>query len=191
MRNISITWRSSLWHFLWKQLLRIKITITVSLPPKINSQNWRKWKQHTEVPTSLASTSVLSKPVCSGGEERSEGVERSVTIIPHMGGQESRWEQEKCKKFDNPTRRRSIADYAFPELHPDTALRKSSRNLLIYTRTRCLELVHPFNIGQEVIQKNLLRDVWVLSWDLVNLLARILRVGERVLPSLFFLQGDQ
>ena len=111
------------------------------------------------VPTSLASTSVLSKPVCSGGEERSEGVERSVTIIPHMGGQESRWEQEKCKKFDNPNRRRSIADYAFPELHPDTALRKSSRNLLIYTRTRCLELVHPFNIGQEVIQKNLLRDV--------------------------------
>ena len=105
------------------------------------------------VPTSLASTSVLSKPVSSGGEERSEGVERSVTIIPHMGGQESRWEQEKCKKFDNPNRRRSIADYAFPELHPDTALRKSSRNLLIYTRTRCLELVHPFNIGQEVIQK--------------------------------------
>ena len=37
-------------------------------------------------------------------------------------------------------RRRSMADYAFPELHPDTALRKSSRNLLIYTRTRCLEI---------------------------------------------------
>jgi len=68
--------------------------------------------------SSLPASSNLFPP---GGEERSEGVERSVTIIPHMGGQESR--------------RRSIADYAFPELHPDTALRKSSRNLLIYTRT--------------------------------------------------------
>lgn len=28
-----------------------------------------------------------------------------------------------------------MADYAFPELHPDTALRRNSRNLLIYTRT--------------------------------------------------------
>jgi len=67
---------------------------------------------------SLPATSNLFPP---GGEEKSAGVERSVTIIPHMGGQESR--------------RKSIADYAFPELHPDTALKRSSRNLLIYTRT--------------------------------------------------------
>ena len=33
----------------------------------------------------------LSKTVfSSGGEEKSDGVERSVTIIPHLGGQESR-----------------------------------------------------------------------------------------------------
>ena len=87
---------------------------------KTTHRTWQKCQ------TSLTGASLLSKLVCPGGEERIEGVERSVTIIPNMGGQESR--------------RRSIADYAFPELHPDTALRRSSRNLLIYTRTRCLEM---------------------------------------------------
>ena len=107
--------------------------------------------RHTIIKICIESSSI-------GGEERSEGVERSVTIIPHLGGQESRFKKllfsrqsslilegkslggsrEKCKSL-KMFRRRSMADYAFPELHPDTALRKSSRNLLIYTRTRCLK----------------------------------------------------
>ena len=41
------------------------------------------------------------KPVYPGGEERIEGVERSVTIIPHMGGQEARWNQHKSTLDNN------------------------------------------------------------------------------------------
>ena len=33
------------------------------------------------------------------------------------------------------TRRKSMADYAFPELHPEAALQEPSKNLLIYTQT--------------------------------------------------------
>ena len=130
MRNISMTLRgfsdrSSFRHFFAKTVTQVQDhyrqkQFTELTQIKTTHRTWQKCQ------TSLTGASLLSKLVCPGGEERIEGVERSVTIIPNMGGQESR--------------RRSIADYAFPELHPDTALRRSSRNLLIYTRTRCLEM---------------------------------------------------
>jgi len=50
-----------------------------------------------------------------------EHIEQSVTIIPNL---------RAVKK-----RRKSMADYAFPELHPEAQLQEPSKNLLIYTRT--------------------------------------------------------
>ena len=123
------------------------------------------------------------------------------------------------------SRRRSIADYAFPELHPDTALKRSSRNLLIYTRTRCSLEMTIFFKKKFISKKSAHKHKNQVPWNgnsmschvslcqcankvtfeytfisdfvknsekyLVNLLARILRVEDKVLPSLFFLQGDE
>ena len=49
--------------------------------------------RHTIIKICIESSSI-------GGEERSEGVERSVTIIPHLGGQESRF-KKNCPFQDN------------------------------------------------------------------------------------------
>ena len=50
-----------------------------------------------------------------------EHVEQSVTIIPNLRAVNKR--------------RKSMANYAFPELHPEAQLHEPSKNLLIYTRT--------------------------------------------------------
>ena len=48
-------------------------------------------------------------------------IEQSVTIIPNLRAVN--------------TRRKSMANYAFPELHPEAQLQEPSKNLLIYTQT--------------------------------------------------------
>ena len=48
-------------------------------------------------------------------------MEQSVTIIPNLRAAAKR--------------RKSYADYAFPELHPEAQLQEPSKNLLIYTQT--------------------------------------------------------
>ena len=48
-------------------------------------------------------------------------IEHSVTIIPNLRAKVNR--------------RKSMADYAFPELHPEARLEEPSKNLLIYTQT--------------------------------------------------------
>ena len=48
-------------------------------------------------------------------------IEHSVTIIPNLRAAAKR--------------RKSMADYAFPELHPEAQLQEPSKNFLIYTQT--------------------------------------------------------
>ena len=50
-----------------------------------------------------------------------EHIEQSVTIIPNLRAKEAR--------------RKSMANYAFPELHPEVKLEEPSKNLLIFTQT--------------------------------------------------------
>ena len=69
-----------------------------------------------------------------------------------------------------------MADYAFPELHPDTALKKSNRNLLIYTRTRYHA---PFSYKL------------MIHFNETPHTALIPRVEDKVSLFRFSLQGDQ
>eukprot|EP00090_Calanus_glacialis_P022336 TRINITY_DN34481_c0_g1_i3.p1 TRINITY_DN34481_c0_g1~~TRINITY_DN34481_c0_g1_i3.p1 ORF type:complete len:235 (+),score=75.91 TRINITY_DN34481_c0_g1_i3:22-705(+) len=58
--------------------------------------------------------------ILTNSDSPCEQLEHSVTIIP---------------KLESDFRRKSVVDYAFPELHPEAELKIPSKNLLIYTQS--------------------------------------------------------
>ena len=96
-QNVNQTDRLLKWGLAKKKLKKLlNMQVNATLRYHTNQCNLRNLTERTNVPRKdvLVVRHTIIK-ICIestslGGEERSEGVERSVTIIPHLGGQESR-----------------------------------------------------------------------------------------------------
>lgn len=69
----------------------------------------------------LSPEHIIPQTAASNPVDHLEHIEQSVTIIPNLRAKEAR--------------RKSMANYAFPELHPEVKLEEPSKNLLIFTQT--------------------------------------------------------
>ena len=77
--------------------------------------------QVTQTYLKIKSDGNIDQSAASNPVDHFEHIEQSVTIIPNLRAKEAR--------------RKSMANYAFPELHPEVKLEEPSKNLLIFTQT--------------------------------------------------------